>query len=259
MSYQDILYGVEDGIARVTLNIPEKMNRLSIGGMKEVVDALHRARGDESVRVVIIQAAGDKAFCAGANLADFSGLSPVESREVFRAFADLSKVFIDLHKPSIAAVNGLALAGGCGLAVYPDITIASEQAKFGLPEINVGIWPCMVSASLPQILGRKKALELLLTGDTIDAQEALRIGLVNRVVPHDQLEHTVTDLARKLGKKSPAVMRLGRDSYYTMLEMDFDTSLEYLLDVLALIVSTEDHKEGVAAFLEQRKPIWKNK
>ncbi len=259
MGYQDILYGVEDEIARVTLNIPEKMNRLSIAGMKEVADALHRARDDESVRVVIIQAAGDKAFCAGANLADFSGLTPLESREVFRAFADLSKVFVDLHKPSIAAVNGLALAGGCGLAIYPDITIASERAKFGLPEINVGIWPCMVSASLSRILGQKKALELLLTGDTIDANEAERIGLVNRVVPHDQLEQTVTDLARKLSKKSPAVMRLGRDSYYTMREMDFDTSLEYLLDVLALIMSTEDHQEGVAAFLEQRKPVWKNK
>ena len=259
MSYNDILYGVEEGIGRVTLNVPEKMNRLSTATMKEIVDALNLAKEDDSVRVIIIQAAGDKAFCAGANLEDFSGLSPVESRDVFRAFADLSKIFVDLQKPSIAAVNGLALAGGCGLAIYPDITIASERAKFGLPEINVGLWSCMVSASLPKVLGRKKALELLLTGDMIDAKEAERIGLVNRVVPHDQLEQTVTDLARKLSKKSPAVMRLGRDSYYTMLDMEFDKSLEYLLDVLALIVSTEDHKEGVAAFLEQRKPVWKNR
>lgn len=259
MSYQDILYSVEEGIARITLNIPEKMNRLSIATMKEVVDALRQVKEDQAVRVVIIQAAGDKAFCAGANLADFSGLSPVESREVFRAFADLSKVFVDLHKPSLAAVNGVALAGGCGLALYPDITIASERAKFGLPEINVGIWPCMVSASLPKMLGRKKALELLMTGDMIDAAEAERIGLVNRVVPHDQLDQAVTELAKKLSKKSPAVMRLGRDSFYTMQDMDFDKSLEYLLDILALIVSTEDHKEGVAAFLEQRKPVWKNR
>src|SRR3990172_4404312 len=167
MSYNDILYGVEEGIGRVTLNIPEKMNRLSIATMKEIVDALSLAKGDESVRVIIIQAAGDKAFCAGANLGDFSGLSPVESRDVFRAFADLSKVFVDLQKPSIAAVNGLALAGGCGLAIYPDITIASEQAKFGLPEINVGLWSCMVSASLPKVLGRKKGLGLFLLGDMI--------------------------------------------------------------------------------------------
>jgi len=259
MSYHDILYGIEDGIARVTLNIPEKMNRLSIATMKEVVDALGQAKNDESVRVVVIQATGDKAFCAGANIADFAGLSPMESRDVFRAFADLSKVFIDLHKPSIAAVNGLALAGGCGLAIYPDITIASEQAKFGLPEINVGIWSCMVSASLPHILGRKKALELLLTGDMIDAREAERIGLINRVVPHSELAGAVTDLARKLSKKSPAVMRLGRDSFYTMLDMEYGKALEYVLDILALISSTEDHKEGVAAFLEQRKPVWKNK
>ena len=259
MSFKDILYGVEDGIARITLNIPEKMNRLGIATMKEVVDALSEAKRDEAVRVVLIQAAGDKAFCAGANLEDFSGLSPLESRTVFRSFSDLSKVFVDLGKPSIAAVNGLALAGGCGLAIYPDITIASERATFGLPEINVGIWACMVSASLPQMLGRKKALELLLTGDVISAHEAERIGLVNRVVPHDQLEQTVTALARKLSRKSPAVMRLGRDSYYTMLGMEFDKSLEYLLDILALIMSTEDHKEGVAAFLEKRKPVWKNR
>ncbi|PIP08310.1 MAG: hypothetical protein COX51_04705, partial [Syntrophobacteraceae bacterium CG23_combo_of_CG06-09_8_20_14_all_50_8] len=149
MTYRDILYEIEDGIARVTLNIPEKMNRLSNETMKEVFAALKEAKGDDSVRVVVIRAAGDQAFCAGANLADFKGLSAVESRRVFSAFADLSRVFIDLGKPSIAAVNGLALAGGCGLAIYPDITIASEKAKFGLPEINVGVWSCMVSASLP--------------------------------------------------------------------------------------------------------------
>lgn len=259
MYFKDILYDTEEGIARVTLNIPEKMNRISIETMKEVVGALNKAKEDDSVRVVIIQAAGDKAFCAGANLSDFSGLSPVESRDVFRAFANLSKVFVDLGKPSIAAVNGLALAGGFGLAIYPDITIASERAKFGLPEINVGIWSCMVSASLPRIVGRKKALELLATGEMIDAREAERIGLINRVVPHGELEETVTDLARRLSQKCPAVMRLGRDSFYTMLDMDFNKALEYLLDVLALIMSTEDHREGLAAFLEKRKPVWKNR
>jgi enoyl-CoA hydratase len=259
MKFNDILYGIDDGIAGVTLNIPEKMNRISIETMKEVVAALNMAKEDDSVRVIVIQAAGDKAFCAGANLSDFSGLSPVESRDVFRAFADLSRVFVDLGKPSIAAVNGLALAGGFGLAIYPDITIASERAKFGLPEINVGIWSCMVSASLPWIVGRKKALELLATGEMIDAREAERIGLINRVVPHGELKQAVTDMAQKLKEKSPAVMRLGRDSYYTMLGMDSDKALEYLLDILALIMSTEDHKEGLAAFLEKRKPVWKNR
>ncbi|EFK08286.1 putative 3-hydroxybutyryl-CoA dehydratase [delta proteobacterium NaphS2] len=259
MDFKDILYNSEDGIARVTLNNPEKMNRLSIETMQEVVAAVNEAKEDESVRVVVIQAAGDKAFCAGANLADFSGLSPVESRDVFRAFADLSKVFVDLGKPSIAAVNGLALAGGFGLAIYPDITIASDRAKFGLPEINVGIWSCMVSASLPRIVGRKKALELLATGEMIDAREAERIGLVNKVVPHEELEDTVRNLALTLSNKSPAVMRLGRDSYYTMLDMNFDQAVEYMLDVLALVMSTEDHKEGLSAFSEKRKPVWRNK
>ncbi len=259
MNFKDILYGVEDGIARVTINLPEKMNRISLETMGEVVAALNKARDDDSVRVIVIDAAGDKAFCAGANLSDFSGLSPVESREAFRVFADLSKVFVGLGKPSIAAVNGLALAGGFGLAIYPDITIASERAKFGLPEINVGIWSCMVSATLPRVVGRKKALELLITGETIDAREAERIGLINRVVPHGDLNETVMNIARKLCKKSPAVMKLGRNSFYNMLDMEFDKGMEYLLDVLALIMSTEDHKEGLAAFLEKRKPVWKNK
>lgn len=259
MVYRNILYEIEDGIASVTLNIPEKMNRLSIETMKEVVGALEEAKNDDSARVIIIQAAGDTAFCAGANLDDFLGHTPIEAREIFRAFRDLSRVFIELGKPSIAAVNGLALAGGCGLAIYPDITIASEKATFGLPEINVGIWSCMASASLPKILGRKKAIELLLTGEIIDAKEAERIGLVNRVVPHDSLQETVMDLALKLSKKSPAVVRLGRDSFYTMLDMDFDKALVHLLDVLALILSTEDCKEGLNAFMEKRKPVWKNR
>jgi len=258
MTYKEILYEIKDGIARITLNIPEKMNRLSIATMKEVTAALEAAKKEESVRVIVIGAHGE-AFCAGANLDDFKGHTVLEGRNVFKTFGDLSRVFIDLGKPSIAAVNGLALAGGCGLAIYPDITIASDRAKFGLPEINVGIWSCMVSASLPRILGRKKSLELLLTGDMIDAQEAERIGLINRVVPHDQLEGTVIDLARKLSKKSSVVMGLGRDSFYTMLDMEYDKAMTYLLDVLALIMSTEDFQEGLAAFMEKRKPVWKNR
>lgn len=259
MTYKNILYEIENNIGRVTLNNPEKMNRLSIETMKEIVTALMEARNDDDVRVIIIRAAGENAFCAGANLEDFLGLSTTETRKVFKSFGDLSRVFIDLGKPSIAAVNGLALAGGCGLAIYPDITIASDKAKFGLPEINVGLWSCMVSTFLPRVIGAKKALELLLTGDMIDAQEAEKIGLINRVVPHEKLEEEVTALARKLSKKSPIVTGMGRDSYYTMLGMEYNEALIYLLDVLALIMSTEDCKEGLAAFMEKRKPVWKNR
>lgn len=257
MDYKDILYDIRDGIARLNLNRPEKMNRLSIETMREIIDALNSASDDDSVKVIVIGATGEKAFCAGANLNDFLGLSTVQTRKVFRAFRDLSKVFVSLGKPSIAAVNGLALAGGCGLAIYPDITIASEKAKFGLPEINVGLWSCMVSASLPRLIGPKKALELLLTGEMIDAREAERIGLINRVVPHNKLEDTVMELALSLAGKSPTVMNLGRDSFYNMLGMAYEESLEYLLDVLALIMGTDDCKEGLKAFMEKRRPVWK--
>jgi enoyl-CoA hydratase len=259
MTYKDILYEIEDGVAKVILNLPEKMNRLSIGTMKEITAALEASKKDESVRVILIKAAGDKAFCSGAETSDFMGHTTLENRKIFKAFADLSRIFIDFGKPSIAAVNGLALAGGCGLAIYPDITIASEKAKFGLPEINVGLWSCMVSASLSRILGRKKAIELLLTGDLIDAREAERIGLVNRVVPHEKLEETAMDLARNLSQKSTIVMRLGRDSFYTMHDMEFNKAITYLREILARIISTEDCQEGVTAFTEKRKPIWKDR
>jgi enoyl-CoA hydratase/carnithine racemase len=158
MTYKDILYDTVDGIAKVTLNIPKKMNRLSIETMKEVVAALKEAKEDESVQVIIIQGVGESAFCAGADLGAFMGRRTMEVRKVFDAFGDLPRFFIDLGKPSIAAVSGIALAGGCGLAIYPDITVASEKAKFGLSEINVGLWPCMVSAALPRVLGRKRPL-----------------------------------------------------------------------------------------------------
>jgi len=181
------------------------------------------------------------------------------NREQYGLYAKLSLAFPSLGKPSIAAVNGLALAGGCGLAIYPDITIASENAKFGVPEINVGIWSMMVSASLLRAVGRKKALELMCTGEIIDAYEAQRIGLINRVVPADQLENAVMDLAEKFKNKSPAIMELGLNAFYTMADMEFTKAVMYLREMVVLLLSTEDSQEGVTAFLEKRKPKWKGK
>jgi len=153
----------------------------------------------------------------------------------------------------------VALAGGCGLAIYPDITIASEDAKFGTPEINVGVWPMMVSASLLRAVGRKKALEMMFTGDIIDASEAERIGLVNKVVPNDQLERSAVDLANRLKEKSPAIMKLGRDTFYTMMDMEFNQAVEYLKEMIVVLLGTEDAQEGCKAFVERRQPKWKGR
>ena len=259
MNYQNILYEIKEKVAWIILNQPEKRNPLSNLTMRELIDALGKAKEDEGVRVVVITGAGDKAFCAGANIGEFKGNTVPENREQYGLYARLCLEVPSLGKPSIAAVNGLALAGGCGLALYPDITIASEKARFGVPEITVGVWPMMVSASLVRAVGRKKTLELMCTGEMIDAQEAWRIGLVNQVVAQDQLQNTVIALAEKFKSKSPVIMKLGLEAFYTMADMEFSKAVIYLKEMVALLLNTEDAQEGVTAFMEKRKPIWKGR
>jgi enoyl-CoA hydratase/carnithine racemase len=259
MDYEEILYEVEDRIAKITLNRPDLRNRLSSKTMREIIDALERADEDDEARVVIITGAGDKAFCAGADIGEFQSRPTMEHRKIYDNYARLCKTFKRLSKPSISAVNGLALAGGLGLAIYPDITIASENAKFSTPEINVGVWPMMVSATLMRVVGRKKTLELMFTGEMIDAHEAERIGLVNKVVPQGKLMDTVMELAGKLRDKSPIITKLGRDAYYAMEDLAFDDAVGYLRDMVVLLLTTEDSQEGVKAFLEKRAPVWKGR
>lgn len=259
MTYENIRYDVEDGIATVMLNQPEKRNRLSNRTLLEIIDALEKARDDPAVRVIIVTGAGEKAFCAGADISEFIGNSNLENRVQYKAYARLCTIFNDLGKPTIAAVRGWALAGGFGLAIYPDITIASEDAKFGTPEINVGVWPMMVSASLIRAVGRKKALEMMFTGDILDANEAKTLGLVNKVVPAEKLEAETLALANKLKDKSPAVMKLGRDAFYTMMDMEFNQAVEYLKDMIVVLLGTEDAQEGCKAFVEKRPPNWQGR
>jgi enoyl-CoA hydratase/carnithine racemase len=256
--YLDILYEVKDEIANIELNQPEKRNRLSNRTLWEIIDALERAKDDNDVKVIIITGKGEKAFCAGADIQEFLGNTNIANRKQYEAYAKLCTIFSTLGKPSIAAVRGWALAGGLGLAIYPDITIASENAKFGTPEINVGVWPMMVSASLLRTVGRKKALEMMLTGDILDAQEAKAAGLVNKVVPNDQFDKEVMELANKLKEKSAVIMKLGRDAFYTMMDMEFNMAVEYLKEMIVVLLGTEDAQEGCRAFLEKRKPTWKD-
>jgi enoyl-CoA hydratase/carnithine racemase len=260
MSYETILYEVQDGIATITLNRPEARNALNDQLLQELNAALRAAAEDEAVRVVVLTGAGDRAFCAGGDLSGLGvGRPALESYEGRAAYARVFRQMARLGKPTLAAVNGHALGGGLGLVLGCDLAIAAERATFGTPEIRVGLFPMMVMALLFRNVGRKKGMELILTGERISAHEAERIGLINRVVPDDQFESAVAEMAGKLARHSPAALRLGRDAFYTMADMDFDSALEYLQGMLMLNLLTEDAQEGIRAFLEKREPVWKGR
>jgi enoyl-CoA hydratase/carnithine racemase len=233
-----------------------------MSGLRAAVAA---AKADPDVRVVVLTGAGDKAFCAGADLGGMSdgSASHGEGGEGFLALHQsrgvLAALFQDLWhlgKPTIARVQGWAMAGGLGLALACDLVVASDRARFGAPEINVGLWPYMITVPLMRSMPPKKALELMLTGRVVEAPEAEAIGFVTRVVPHEELDTAVDELAATLASKSPAVMKLGREAFYGVWDMAATDALSHLHAMLTLTNQTEDAAEGIGAFLEKRPPRW---
>jgi enoyl-CoA hydratase/carnithine racemase len=261
-SANEVEYEARDSIARITINRPERRNAMSYDVMRGLRDAFARARDDESIRVVVLTGAGDKAFCAGADLGG-GGIGDTNdaagAHEGRGALAALFRDMWALGKPTIARVRGFALAGGFGLACASDFVIASDDAQFGTPEINVGLWPYMITVPLLRSMPPKKVLELMTTGRRVGAAEAERIGFVNQVVPVAELDATVDELATQLAGKSPVIMRWGRDSFYRVLEMDADHALAYLQSMLTVTSLTDDSAEGIAAFAEKRAPEWKGR
>jgi len=257
----EVLYEVADAVARVTINRPERRNSMSYGVMRGLLESLRDARADDSVRVVVLAGAGDKAFCAGADLTGIAeNASAAEVHEGRGILADVFRAMYGLGKPTIARVRGYALAGGFGLALACDYVIASDDSKFGTPEVDVGLWPYMITVPILRSMPPKKALELMSTGRRVSAAEAERIGFVSRVVPAAELDSTVDELAATLASKSPLIMRWGRDSFYRVLEMpDSDDALAYLQNMLTITTTTEDAAEGVLAFIEKREPHWKGR
>jgi enoyl-CoA hydratase/carnithine racemase len=242
----------------ITLNRPEALNAFSTELAMELNEALWELERDHQVRVVIIKGTG-RAFCAGIDVNELSGKSPVQIRDWIRGMDAHNMTIADMSKPVIAAVHGAAVANGCGLAAACDLTIASEDARFGTTAINVGLYCFGPSAPLSRCLGKKKSLELLLTGDIVDAKEAERIGLVNKVVPREGLEKTAMELAEKLASKSPLALQWGKASFYKMSDMGYEEALAYLGEVFTLLCTTEDAAEGVRAFLDKRKPQWQER
>jgi enoyl-CoA hydratase/carnithine racemase len=256
----EVLFDVDRAVARIAINRPERRNAMSFDVMRGLRDAFARAREDDGVRVVVLTGEGDKAFCAGADLtgiADNAGAAA--AHEGRGALADLFRDMWSLGKPIIARVRGYALAGGFGLACACDMIVAADDAMFGTPEINVGLWPYMITVPLLRSMPPKTVLDLMMTGRRVDAHEGARLGFVQRVVPAADLDETVDDLAQELAAKSPLVMGWGREAFYRVLEMDADAALSYLQGMLTITTQTEDAAEGVAAFAQKRAPQWKGR
>jgi enoyl-CoA hydratase/carnithine racemase len=258
MAYQEIKVDKRDWIGVVTLNRPAELNTFTTRFSQELNIALRELDGDSDVRVVVIKGEG-KHFSAGIDLKDMPGKGTIELRNWIRAMDEHNFTIARMEKPVIACVHGAAVANGMGLACACDLTIASEDAKFGTTAINVGLYCFGPSASLSRCVGKKRALELLLTGEVIDARKAFEWGLVNRVVPKEKLEEEAMAFARELAKKSPIALKMAKKSYYTMSNMGYDEALTYLGEAFTLLCCTEDAKEGVEAFLNKREPEWKER
>jgi len=259
-TYEVVKYEVAEGVATVTLNNPEKRNMLSGQMLFELVDAMKRARDDEEARAVVLTGAGDKVFCAGADLGGFAADVPLVAKHFGTdLFLEFFRLMPRLGKPSLCAANGHVLAGGMGLALSCDLLIAKEGATFGTPEINVGAFPYMIMAIIYRNVPRKKVNEMMLLGERLSAEQAVEYGLANKVVPAGEFDAAVADWAGKLASKSPVLMRLGHDAMYRQQDMAVDDALEYLRAQLSLTFSTEDIVEGVSAFFEKREPQWKGR
>jgi enoyl-CoA hydratase/carnithine racemase len=260
MEFESLLYGVSDHVATITINRPERRNAMSWTVMTELRQAFAAAKGDDEVRVVVLTGAGEKAFSAGA---DLSGMAAGAGFAVLHdARGEMARLFREvweLGKPTVARVRGYALAGGFGAALMCDVIIAADDAIFGTPEIDVGVWPMMITVPMLRSMSPKVALELQMTGRRVRADEALRIGFVNRVVSPDQLDAAVAELTSVLVNKSPSVMKMGRDAFYEVIDLDAARALPRLQAGLSLVTMTEDSAEGLAAFAEKRDPVWKGR
>src|SRR3954465_7146045 len=257
MHFETVSYAVADHVATVAMNRPEARNALSDQLLDDLIAALSTARDDEDVRCVVLTSTHEKVFSAGGDLGGFASEQPL-SEKYFATdrFPRLFHLLGELGKPTLCAANGHVLAGALGLALACDLIVASEGARFGTPEINVGVFPFMIMALIFRNVGRKKANELLLLGEQISAHEAERLGIVNKVVAPDAFDAAVADWAGKLAAQSPLLMRMGKDAMFQQLDMPLADALEYLHAQLALAFSTDDIKEGVQAFFEKREPAW---
>ncbi len=258
MSDDHLLIQIENNVATLTLNRPDRRNALSAQAIGLFFTYLDQAQNDDSVRAVCITGAGDRAFCAGADLGGGMAGSG-EALDPFLDYARLIKRIAGFPKPVVAKVNGSCVAGGTGLMLACDIVIATDKAKFGTPEVNVGLFPMMIGALIYRNVPRKKAMEMVLLGDKLTSAQALDMGLVTRIVPGEKLDEETRNILGTLIKKSPVGMKLGKEAFHTMQDMPFSEALDYLAGKLMEVAGTEDAVEGITAFIQKREPDFKGK
>jgi enoyl-CoA hydratase/carnithine racemase len=254
-----IRLSVSDTTATITIDDPDRRNALSNEAMVELGAALMSACADNTVRVVVVTGAGDRAFSAGGDLSGGFVDAPLADHGDRSALADLVRAMRRCPKPIVARVNGHALGGGLGLVAACDIAIAADHARFGTPEIAVGLWPMMITSVLKPLVPRRSLLEMMLTGRRFDTAEAVELGIINRAVSSADLDRSVDLTVAALAEQSPAALALGKAAFYAVEDMDLDTALDHLHIGLTAMASTEDAQEGVEAFLDKRPPQWRGR
>ncbi|MEM6794206.1 MAG: enoyl-CoA hydratase-related protein [Acidobacteriota bacterium] len=259
MSEKTVLMEQEGRVAILTINRPSKLNALNQQVRDDMVELLEQLENDDSVGVLVLTGAGDKSFVAGADIGEFEGRSPFDQREAMR-FPRIFDVMASYPKPVIAMINGFCLGGGCEMAMSCDMRLASDNARFGQPEIKLGLIPGGGGTQrLPRLVGMGHAMRLNLTGEIIDAEEALRIGLVDRVLPASELREAALALAAQIASMSPLTVRVMKEAMRASEQMPIEEGVLYERDLFCMCFSTEDMKEGVEAFLQKRKPQWKGR
>jgi enoyl-CoA hydratase/carnithine racemase len=256
MSEEHLLYHVEKNVGRMTINREAQRNAISLEAIELFFKYLDEAEKDETVRVILVTGSGDKAFCSGA---DLGGAVEGKIQQGFKSYARLITRLSGYPKPVVARINGACMAGGMGLMLACDIVVARADTKFGTPEVNVGLWPMMIGALIYRNVLRKKAMEMILLGERLTAEQALSMGLITRVVQPEALDAETARIVDSLAAKSPIGMKSGKEAFYAMADMPFEEAVDFLSGKIAEVAATEDAREGITAFIEKRKPEFRGK